>query len=352
MGDDVDMDEYLETLEKELKIYTERVKEKSMDQVSKFIEDLESAQQQQNSLGNELNSLKKQNDELTEINSKLEITMKQLQDENEKIEASKQVIQKDKQKFEKLSVDLEKNVKFYEGINKQLEENKIELEGKIQKYEANQKTVDDKIESLEAELAIKQDKIDALEKELNEPARDSRTSELESQVLKYQEDAIKLSEKLKFTERELSDEIDKNRKLRTEIQTNNSNATVNKNVENTEVSDEGKEYFAKIDTIEKRVDQIKNEIGKVKVDSFDKVKEMYEIKYQEYVKGVQAKLVEADIKEKGLVNVLKELKGLENDSIRILKTITHEDKVWYLIEEDFEVDISRQEEPEQYWIRE
>ena len=164
--------------------------------------------------------------------------------------------------------------------------------------------------------------------------------------MKYQEDAIKLSEKLKFTERELSDEIDKNLKLGTEIQTNNSNATVNKNVENTEVSDEGKEYFVKLDAIEKRVDQIKNEIGKVKVDSFDKLKEIYETKYQEYVKGVQAKLVEADIKEKGLVNILKELKGLENDSIRVLKTITYEDKVWYLIEEDFEVDISKQEEPE------
>ena len=354
MGDDVDMDEYLETLEKELKGYTERVKEKSMDQVSKFIEDLESAQAQQNSLGNELTTFKKQNDELSEINTKLELTIKHLQDEMEKTEQSKQTAQKERSKFEKLSADLEKNVKFYEQINEQLELNKTELETKIENFEKSKKQLEDQIEELESELDKKAEQVLQLEKELNEPSRDSRTSELESQVLRYQEDAIKLSEKLKFTERELSDEIDKNRKLRSEMNTNNDNTsnTANRQIENTDMSDEGKEYLMKLDTIEKRVDQIKNEIGKVKVDSFDKLKDMYEIKYQQYVKRVQSKLVESDIKEKGIVNILKELKGLENDSIRVLKTITHEDKVWYLIEEDFEVDISRQEEPEQYWIRE
>lgn len=63
------------------------------------------------------------------------------------------------------------------------------------------------------------------------------------------------------------------------------------------------------------------------------------------------KLIESNIKEKGLINVLEELKGDMNESIRVLKCITHEDVVWFLIEED--IDFSEDNEaPQQYWIKE
>ena len=42
IGDEVDMDEYLEILEKELKVFTDRVKEESYDRISKIMIDLES----------------------------------------------------------------------------------------------------------------------------------------------------------------------------------------------------------------------------------------------------------------------------------------------------------------------
>jgi predicted nuclease with TOPRIM domain len=42
IGDEVDMDEYLEILEKELKVFTDRVKEESLDRISKIMTDLES----------------------------------------------------------------------------------------------------------------------------------------------------------------------------------------------------------------------------------------------------------------------------------------------------------------------
>ena len=42
-----------------------------------------------------------------------------------------------------------------------------------------------------------------------------------------------------------------------------------------------------------------------------------------------------------------------NESIRVLKCVTHEDHVWFLIEEDIEDDYSgAEEEIPQYWIRE
>ena len=49
--------------------------------------------------------------------------------------------------------------------------------------------------------------------------------------------------------------------------------------------------------------------------------------------------------------MLEELKGNMNDSIRVLKCITHEDVVWFLIEEDIEFEMDN-EIPQQYWIKE
>ena len=62
-------------------------------------------------------------------------------------------------------------------------------------------------------------------------------------------------------------------------------------------------------------------------------------------------MLEANIREKGLINILEELQGTMNDSIRVLKWVTHEDTVWFLIEEDLEF-VEDDEIPQQYWIKE
>lgn len=117
-------------------------------------------------------------------------------------------------------------------------------------------------------------------------------------------------------------------------------------------SEDGKEYLERLNVIERRVDQIKIQIGQVKVESFDKLEELYEQKYQEYIRRVEEKLIESKIKEKGLINVLTELKGSMNDSIRVLKCVTHEDHVWFLIEEDVDEDFIQEGDLQQYWIKE
>ena len=45
IDDEIDMDEYLEILEKELKVFTDRIKEESMDKISKIMIDLETGKQ-------------------------------------------------------------------------------------------------------------------------------------------------------------------------------------------------------------------------------------------------------------------------------------------------------------------
>lgn len=77
---------------------------------------------------------------------------------------------------------------------------------------------------------------------------------------------------------------------------------------------------------------------------------MYDEKLKQYIMRVKDKLIESQIREKGLVNVLEELQGSMNDSIRVLKCVTHEEHVWLLIEEDMEY--AEDEAPQQYWIRE
>lgn len=174
--------------------------------------------------------------------------------------------------------------------------------------------------------------------------KDREISELEGQVDMLQEEKINLTEKLSFTEKELEEEVErKNKKLR--------EGASNKAIESSRESEENKEYFDRIDAIERRVDQIKEQIGKIRVESFDKLQKMYENKYKEYINNAENKLVKENIREKGLGNVLKELKGSMNESIRVLKYVTHEEHIWFLIEEDIDMDIE-QEEPPQYWIRE
>ena len=46
--------------------------------------------------------------------------------------------------------------------------------------------------------------------------------------------------------------------------------------------------------------------------------------------------------------MLEELQGTMNDSIRVLKCVTHEENVWFLIEENLEYE----DNPPQYWIKE
>ena len=210
---------------------------------------------------------------------------------------------------------------------------------------------------MEVEMINKETEIERLEAKIDENPSEPDSEaiddlnrqiiELQEQVQKYQTEAISLSEKLKFTESELNDE-----KMRARDSPNAGQGLTLKGIESSRESDDGKEYIARLDIIERRVDQIKNEVGKVMVESFDTLKAVYEQKYQEYIKRVQDKLIESDIKEKGVVNILTELRGLNNDSIRVLKCVTCEDKVWFLIEEDFEVDISKDQEINQYWIRE
>lgn len=296
IGDEIDMDEYLEKLEKELKIFTSRVKEESMDKIGKIMIDLETVQRERGSLGDEIEKVKQENQELKDLNQQLEDTVNELT--------------------------------------------------------GNKQVVEDRLNNLEVEFITKEAEIDELKQKLDEVEVDEfdnqeeEIDELKELVLKYQEEAIKVSEKLKFTEKELQDEQERNRKLKSETSDKNPKA-----IETSRESEEGKEYLERVDIIEERVDQIKNEIGKVMVESFDTLKQHYEAKHKEYVKKVQDKLIESEIKEKGILNILKELKGIMNDSIRVLKCITHEDKVWFLVEEDFEVDISR-EDPQQYWIKE
>lgn len=95
--------------------------------------------------------------------------------------------------------------------------------------------------------------------------------------------------------------------------------TESKVQESSRESEDGKEYLERLNAIERRVDQIKVQIGEVKVESFDKLQELYEQKHKEYIRKVEEKLIESKIKEKGLINVLTELKGSMNDSIRVLK---------------------------------
>ena len=45
----------------------------------------------------------------------------------------------------------------------------------------------------------------------------------------------------------------------------------------------------------------------------------YEKKHYEYIRKIQENLIDSNIKEKGAINVLEELKGTMNDSIRVLK---------------------------------
>jgi 5'-deoxynucleotidase YfbR-like HD superfamily hydrolase len=105
-----------------------------------------------------------------------------------------------------------------------------------------------------------------------------------------------------------------------------------------------------MDDIEEKVDRIKHDIGEVKVESFDKLKEEYEQKYKDCIKKIESELVQKSINDKGVLSMLKELKGTMNDSIRVLKCVTHEENVWFLIEEDIEV--FDEEMIPQYWIRE
>ena len=128
--------------------------------------------------------------------------------------------------------------------------------------------------------------------------------------------------------------------------------TESKVQESSRESEDGKEYLERLNAIERRVDQIKVQIGEVKVESFDKLQELYEQKHKEYIRKVEEKLIESKIKEKGLINVLTELKGSMNDSIRVLKCVTHEDHVWFLIEEDIDEDFIQDEDLQQYWIKE
>lgn len=88
INDEVDMDEYLEILEKELKAFTDRIKEESQEQIQRALLDLEAgmgsrvngrlAQSQQKTTGDELQQYKTQIDNLKAENQKLE-------DENDRL---------------------------------------------------------------------------------------------------------------------------------------------------------------------------------------------------------------------------------------------------------------------------
>ena len=45
MNDDVDMDDYLVILEKELKVFTDKIRDESQGKISKILTDLESGKQ-------------------------------------------------------------------------------------------------------------------------------------------------------------------------------------------------------------------------------------------------------------------------------------------------------------------
>lgn len=92
---------------------------------------------------------------------------------------------------------------------------------------------------------------------------------MQNLVTKYQEDKIKLSEKLHFTEKELADEIDKHNKFNT-----GEHSPKDKVSETSRDSEDVKEYLDRIDVVEKRVDSIKNEIGKIKNESIQSLDDM------------------------------------------------------------------------------
>lgn len=92
MDEEVDMDEYLIILEKELNVFTDRIRDESLDKISKMMLDLESgnfslvfrfiftlAQQQQTDLGVEIEKIKKENEKLIGINDELVATNGELE---------------------------------------------------------------------------------------------------------------------------------------------------------------------------------------------------------------------------------------------------------------------------------
>lgn len=141
---------------------------------------------------------------------------------------------------------------------------------------------------------------------------EERVQNLVEEINSLVDEKLEAEEKLDFTEKELKDVQNRISELR-------KNPHEGKVVESSRESDDVREYVERMDQIEAKVDKIKLEIGEIKVESFDKLKEEYELKYKGLVKELESELIQKSISEKGVINVLKELKGTMNDSIRVLK---------------------------------
>lgn len=81
----------------------------------------------------------------------------------------------------------------------------------------------------------------------------------------------------------------------------------------------------------------------------DELREEYEKKYKELLQKVDRETMLSNIQKKGKIKVLKELKDTMNDSIRILKCVNYDSKLWYLIEENDE--FLSESDLQQYWIQ-
>ncbi|CAI2373088.1 unnamed protein product [Moneuplotes crassus] len=401
------LDDFYEILEKELKLFTERIKEESLDRINKIALDLETAQKQQTSVEENLEKAEKENIELLEEKKDLTFVNGELKEQNSnlkiEIEALESKIQDLEQRNELLSSNLTNlnsqrsneesslqeleqkvstltidNKSLSSKVNKleqQLAEKESDLKEKSKMVDTKQEEIAqknknieeklDKIESLREIIERMEDDIDTLKEELREAKEaekaaletnhqeasqnEDTTKELKAEIKnllkeidELQEEKIEINEKLKFTEKELKDAQDK-------IIESKNLAGANNAPESSRDTEEGKEFIERMDVVERRVDEIKHSIGEMKVQAFDELKEQYEQDYKQFIKSCEKKIIQKNIDEKGKIAVLKELKGSMNDSIRVLKCVTHESQVWFLIEEDIddqEVDIP------QYWIRE
>jgi len=219
----------------------------------------------------------------------------------------------------KLQAQIDQDLPATENLksnNKKLIKENMNLKTKITSLEEEIELLRETEDTLRDQLTLnQQNSPQDSENDFSEPKGEElaqRIQELLEEIEELQGEKIEVSEKLKFTENELQSAQNRI----TDLLSNNPSSKI---VESSRESDDGKEYLERMDTIERRVDQIKTLIGTMKVESFDKIKEEYENLHKNFIKEAEQKLIQKNLEEKGKLAVLKELKGSMNESIRVLK---------------------------------